>query len=383
MFFHSYIYRLKCILRDRQTMFWTLLFPILLATLFNMAFSNLSKAENFSEIKVGIVNNEEYKRDINFIEAIKAVSTGDSSGSSNLFDITYVSKEDADKLLEDSQIEGYIYFDNGIKLIVKESGLNQTIIKGFLDDYKQTISTVMTISGENPSAVQNGLISSISQRNDYLKEVAASKSAPDTSVNYFYSLIAMACLYGGFLGLKEVTALQANLSPQGARVNMAPAHKLKVFMASMCAAATVQFADILILLGYMTLILRINFGGQMGYIALTCLVGTVTGVTFGTCISSTNKKGEGLKVGMLISTTMLMSFLSGMMYDKIRFIINSKAPALGYLNPVNLITDCFYALYYYDTHTQFFMDIGLLCGYLTIFSVITYLSLRRQRYASL
>lgn len=384
MFFHNYLYRLKCIVRDKQTMFWTLLFPILLATLFNMAFSNLSSAENFSKIKIAIVNNDEYKKNTDFIKAIEAVSSfNEGTGKDDLFDIKYISKEEADKLLDDSKIEGYIYFDSGAKLTVKESGINQTIIKSFLDDFKQTASTIATIISKNPDAVENGLLKGILIRTDYLKEVAASKSAPDTVVNYFYNLIAMACLFGGFCGLKEVNALQANLSTQGARINMAPTHKLKLFMASMFAATTVQLGVIFVLLGYLALILKINFGNQLAYIVLTCIIGTITGVSFGTCIASIVTKGEGLKIGILVVFTNTMSFLSGMMYDKMKYIISTNVPVLGYLNPVNLIADSFYSLYYYNIHTQFFTDIALLCVFSGVFSIITYLVLRRQKYASL
>lgn len=384
MFLHNYIYRLKCIVRDKQMIFWTLLFPILLATLFNMAFSNLSSAENFSEIKIGIVNNDEYNKNTEFIKAIDYVSSDDkSAGKSNLFDIKYTSKEEADKLLDDNKIEGYIFFDNGIKLVVNKSGLNQTVLKGFLDDFKQTSSTIVTIVSKNPAAVQNGLLNNISNRTDYLKEVSASKSAPDTTVNYFYTLIAMACLYGSFWGLKEVVAIQANLSPQGARVNMAPTHKLKIFIASMFAATTVQLVEIFALLVYLILVLKINFGSQLGYIVLTCVIGTITGVTFGTFIAAIMKKGESLKIGILIGLTMTMSFLSGMMYDKMKYIVSTNVPILGYINPANLISDSFYSLYYYNTHTQFFTDIVLLCVFSVVFSIITYFVLRRQKYASL
>lgn len=384
MFLHSYLYRLKCIIRDKQIMFWTFLFPVLLATLFNMAFSNLSSAESFSEIKIGIINDEEYKRNTAFSKAIEAVSGSDKSGDkNNLFNVTYTTKEDADKLLEDNKIEGYIYFDKDIRLVVKQSGLNETIIKSFLDDFKQTTSTVTTIISQNPEAVQKGLFNNISDRSEFIKEVAAGKSAPDTTVNYFYSLIAMACLYGSFCGLKEVTNLQANLSAQGARINMAPTHKLKISLASVFAAATVQLANIFLLLGYLSFILKVNFGNQFGYIALTCVVGTVTGVTFGTCIASINSKSEGIKVAILISVSMTMSFLSGMMFDKMKYIVNTKAPILGYLNPSNLITDSFYTLYYYDTYTRFFANIALLCVFSIVFSLITYLAVRRQKYASL
>jgi ABC-2 type transport system permease protein len=162
-----------------------------------------------------------------------------------------------------------------------------------------------------------------------------------------------------------------------------PTHKLKLVMASIAAAVSVQIAEIAVLLAYLNFILKISFGSQIGYIALTCLIGTITGVTFGTCVSSVIKKSEGLKVGILIGLSMLMSFLSGMMFHDIKYIISTKAPLLAYLNPANLITDCFYSLYYYDTHTKFFTDIALLSGFAAVFSIITYLVLRRQKYASL
>ncbi|MDP4181278.1 MAG: ABC transporter permease [Bacillota bacterium] len=384
MFYHNYKYRLKCIIRDKQLMFWTLLFPIILATLFNLAFSNITTAVKFSKIKIGIVNNAEYYKNTDFIKVISSISNNHKNeGKDDLFDIKYVSKIDADKLLDDGKIEGYINFDNGIKLVINKSGLNQTILKGFLDDFEQSASTGGTIASKNRAAIQNGLMDSISDRNDYLKEVSSSRSAPNNTLNYFFALIAMACLYGSFWGLKEVVAIQANQSTQGARVNMAPTHKMKVFFASMSAAFTVQFLEILVLIGYLTSILKIDFGNQVGYVLLTCAIATITGVLFGAFFASIIKNGEGIKIGVLISLSMAMSFLSGLMVDKMKYIISSNAPIIGYLNPANLITDSFYALYYYDTHTQFFKDILMLCGFSIIFCLSTYFVLRRQKYASL
>lgn len=380
MILHNYLYRLKCIVRDKTMMFWSMLFPILLATLFNMAFSNISSAESFSKIKIGIVDNAEYRENTYFADSVKSVS---GEGERDLFDVRYVTKKEGDKLLEDGKIEGYIFFDNGIKLVVKKSGLNQTVLKGFIDDYNQTSATIRTIYGKNPSIDQGRLMSSISNRIDYLKEAPVSKSAPDSIVTYFYALIAMACLYGGFLGLKEVMAIQADMTAQGAKINMAPVHKLKLFASSMFAAATIQLVIISMLIGYLVLILKINFGSQLGYILLTCVIGSITGVSFGTFIATIVKKGEGVKIGIMIGITMLMSFFSGMMYDKIKYIISTNVPVLSYLNPVSLIADCFYSLYYYDTHTQFFVDIILLCVHNIVFGVITYSVIRRQKYASL
>lgn len=384
MFFHNYRYRLKCIVRDRQILFWTLLFPILLSTLFYLAFSNIANAGHFTNIKIAIVDNEEYRNHTSFIKAIESVS-GLENGEDRqpLFDVQYVTLKEAEGLLMDNKIEGYLYLDNGINLFVKETGINQTIIKGFLDDFKQTTATVTTILKQNPNQDQSSLIMDISNRQDLLKEVPLGKADPDNTLIYFYASIAMACLYGSFWGLKEVADIQANQTCQGARISMTPVHKLKLFGASMLAATTVQFGIILVFLSYLALVLKVILGNQLGYILLTCGVGTITGVTFGTCLGAIIKKSEGIKIGILVVFTNIMSFLAGMMSDKIKYIVSTKAPVLAYLNPINLIVDSFYSLYYYDSYTRFYLNIVLLWGFAGIFSMITYLVLRRQKYDSL
>ncbi|GAA0692116.1 MULTISPECIES: ABC transporter permease [Clostridium] len=381
MFFHNYKYRIKCIVKDKQMMFWTLLFPIILATLFNLAFSNLSSAENFSSINIAVVKDDEHEKNTEFIEVLKSVSNGEND--KNLFNVEYTSKDMAQKLLDDNKVDGFIYFNDGIKVVVKKSGINQTILKSFVDEFKQTSSTIKTIIEKNPEIINQGTLNSLMKRSNYIKDVSISKVNPDTTVNYFYTLIAMTCFYGSFLGIKEVSAIQGNQSAQGARINTAPTNKLKVFMVSMAAATTVQLFDIGILIAYLALIIKVGFGNQLGYIILTCIIGTIAGVTFGTCIGAIIKKGEGLKIGILVGLTMIMSYFSGMMYDKMKYIVNNNMPILGYINPVNLIADSFYSLYYYDNLTKFFTNLSLLCGFSIIFSSITYLVLRRQKYASL
>lgn len=380
MFLHSYKYRVKCIIRDKNMMFWTLLFPILLSTLFNLSLSNLSSAEDFSAVNIAIVKDKEYDNK-EFIDVVNSVSVGESDDP--LFNIKYTSEVKAKDLLDNNKIDGYLYLDKDIDIVVKDSGINQTIIKSFVDEYKQTESTIKRIIKENPMAMQSIGVDNLFKKTDYIKEVAISKTSINESINYFYTLIAMACLYGGFLGLKEISQIQANQSPQGARVSVAPTHKLKVFMSSMIAATTVQLFDIGVLMAYISFVLKVSFSNQIGCILLACVVGTIAGVSFGTCLGVALKKSEGVKVGILVGATMSMSFLSGMMYDKMKYIVNSKMSILSYINPVNLIADSFYSLYYYDTTTKYFINIGLLCILSIVCSGITYLVLRRQKYASL
>ena len=384
MFWHNYIYRLKCIVRDKEVMFWTLLFPIIMATLFNLAFSNIGKSERFSNIKVAIVEDENLEKNKDLVNIMEEATSSDDGKNINLFDIEYVkSKEEADDLLINNDIEGYISFDNDINLYVNKLDINQNIIKEFLDSYKQGSSLIKNLIMRDPNLLNEGIISETSTSKEYIKDVPVSSSNPDNVIVYFYSLIAMSCLLGGFFGIKEISALQANIAPQGVRVSLTSANKLKMFTSSILAATTVQLIDIYILIGYLAFVLKIGFGNDIGYILLTCAISALTGVSFGTCISSMIKKGEGIKIAIIIASSNLMCFLSGMMYDKMKYIVNQKFPILSYINPANLISDSFYAIYYYDTKEQLFLNLTLLSLMTSVFIAITYLILRRQRYDSI
>jgi ABC-2 type transport system permease protein len=356
------------------------MFPIVLATLFKVAFANLSSDEMFKTIDIAVVNSTYYQKNIGFKGAIEQVS---KDGKDKLFNVTKTNEKNADELLKNSKIEGYIYLNPDIYLVVKSSGLNQTVIKTFLDDYKESASAITSILNANPKANHADLIKDATTFKQYTKEILPSKGKPNTTLNYFYALIAMACLYGGFSGLKEINDIQGNLSKRAARINMAPVHKMKMFIYSLCAAFMIQFISILIVLSYLIFALKIDFGNQLPYILLLCFVGCSTGISLGTMVGALVKKGEGLKTAILIGISMTGSFLAGMMYVNMKYIVEKSMPILSYINPAALITDGFYTLYYYNTHQRFFINISLLTVLSIVFCTVTYFVIRRQRYASL
>jgi ABC-2 type transport system permease protein len=60
------------------------------------------------------------------------------SADSGLLDLTLTDDVTAARqLLADGQVDGIISQDPQLHLVVKSSGLNQTILKSFLDDYSQ------------------------------------------------------------------------------------------------------------------------------------------------------------------------------------------------------------------------------------------------------
>jgi ABC-2 type transport system permease protein len=378
MFAHIFIYRLKCLLRDKETIFWTLLFPLLLAVFFNIAFANLNKGEKFKAINIAVVDDVNYQSNQYFKTALNEASQGDN----RLFNLTVASKERADQLLINNSISGYIVVENPINLVVNRSGLNQNIIKSFIDNYMQTVSSVNSILLADPTKQQE-LLSSLGDRQQYITEISGTAAEPNNILNYFYTLIAMACFYGGFLGMREITDIQADISPLAARINVAPVHKLKTIISSMSASLLIHLTEMLLLLIFLRFVLQVDFGSKIGFVILTTVIGSIAGVTFGALISALVKKSEGIKVAILIGVTMFGSFLAGMMYQNIKYIVAQKIPVLSYLNPVNLLTDAFYCLYYYDTFSRYALNMGILSIFIVIFCVGTYFIIRRRKYASL
>ena len=71
---------------------------------------------------------------------------------------------------------------------------------------------------------------------------------------------------------------------------------------------------------------------------------------------------------------MLGSFFSGMMGITMKYIIDTNA---------SMITDGFYSLYYYDTLERYFLNIGGLIIFSSLMLVLSWVSLRRQKYDSI
>lgn len=379
MFWHIFKYRLKSTVRDVQTIFWTLAFPIILVSFFAMAFSNLENISEYKTIKIGLVNTQQYQKDTMFQSHITAVSKDDNP----LFDVTiYDTQEAAAAALSDKQISGFILEDAALHLTIRSEGIDQTIMKEFLDWYLQTASSVNNIISGNPAAGMK--ISGILSENiSYIKDTNTGTNKPNNVLTYYYALIAMTCLYGAFMGSKEVTAVQANQSAQAARLNLAPVHKLKVFLSSLCAVTLIQYLSILILIAYMAFVLKIDFGNQIGYILLASFAGCCAGVSFGAVVGAATKKGEGIKTGIIISASMAMSFLAGLMVAQMKYMATRSFPILAYINPANLIADAFYALYYYNTYDRYFLNVGLLFAFSFVFYLIVFLLMRGQQYESI
>ena len=376
MSFELYRTRLKCLFRNKEGMFWCYLFPILLATCFFFAFNNLWDIESFETISVAY-DNEGIETD-----QFKNVLSEAKISETMMFDITYCDKEEAKTLLENDEIAAYIVGSTNPVLYVKQNGLNETIIKSFVDSYRQMTVTVGTILKDNPNAMNEGLFSDVMQYDAFVEE-AKNEKKPDPILIYFYALMAFSCIYAANWGLEEVINIQADLSSRGARVSVAPIHKMRLFLINLLAAFTAHIGSILLLFLYMYYVMKINFGDNLFYLFAVCLVGSFAGLAMGATVGVWTKKKAEVKEAILTIVILGGGFLSGMMIADMKYLIAENLPLLSYLNPVNLVADAMYSLYYYDTYDRFYLNIGILCIITVLLSVASYFGIRRKNYASI
>ena len=106
-------------------------------------------------------------------------------------------------------------------------------------------------------------------------------------------------------------------------------------------------------------------------------------MTLGIAVATIFKTNENAKTGIIVAITMTGCFFAGMMGPDIKYYIDKNFPVINAINPANLITDGFYALYYYGASSRYLIDLGGLLIMSILFGGISCISLRRQKYDSL
>ena len=390
MFIHNFKYSLKTLFRNKALIFWTFAFPIILGTFFNMAFSNIESSEKLDVINIAIIKNEDFNNNEIFKTAFEELS--DKNNDDRLFETRYTTEEEAKKLLEDEEIVGYMKLVNDEpKLTFTTSGINETIFKYVSEEITQTSNIIKYLSEEeikkemiagnyniDYESIYNRVIELTEEDNVRLNNV--SNSNLSYTMIEFYTLIAMACLYGGLLGAVAINQNLANMTNQGKRVSVSPTSKGKIILSSVLASYITQLVGVALLFLYTIFVLKVDYGNKLGLDIALAMAGSLAGLSIGVAVATTIKSNDNVKTGIIIAITMLGCFLSGMMGITMKYIIDKNIPIINKLNPASMITDGFYSLYYYDTLDRYIFDIGSLLIFAFVLIAISYISLRRQKY---
>ncbi len=382
MFIHSFKYALKQLFRQKEQVFWSLLFPIALASLFYFAFSGLSEEEQFDAIPVAVVLSESEEEQL--LETV--VEELGKEGEDQFLQVTYATEEEALSLLEKKAVTGILYDGMPVKLTISSemtsAKLEQSILNCFVEQFNMNYDAIEKIAVTNPDKLPEAL-EVLSAETSYNKETAYSNGDLDEQLNYFFNLIAMTCLYSYMGGLTICTNNQGNISVLGARKCISPVHKMISLLGDLCAAFLFHFICVAVSLVYIVFVLKINFGNEAGYVILAALTGCIAGVSLGFFVGSIGKADNATKNGILMAVVMILSFLSGLMAGGMRMLVERICPQINRINSAALISDSFYSLTVYQSHERYFTNVITLIILSIVFCITGFFMVRREKYAAL
>lgn len=380
MFWHSFKYRIKSLLRVKVVVFWSFIYPILLATLFYLAFgSQIGQGTSFETIDISVVKNVDNEINNEYEEIAKEVTYSDDK---LMFNVSEDSYEEAERKLKSGEITAIVCLDDEINLVVSGSGISQSIVKQYTDVFLRNIELIKNAVEIDYTKVD--LITSVMEETgSYIESVSIGGEKVDSNIQFYYGLIAMTCLFGCFVGITVGTDFQANASAKGARKMISGTNRLGMLLADLSAAVAIDYSGIILVFLYIRYVQGIPIGREMGYTFLILFLGCLVGVELGQFVSCVAKENEGMKVGLSLSFSLASSALSGLMSSDLKWAIDEYAPIVSRINPGTVIADCFYCLAVYSDYSRLWSCLIILTVEAVLLVSGCFLAIRRCKYVSI
>ncbi|MCI8563162.1 MAG: ABC transporter permease [Lachnospiraceae bacterium] len=389
---HLIKYRFFSILREKTTMFWGFVFPLILCTLFYVTFGDIDNTLECINTAAVVRN------DTTEAKAFEAFLKVVEDSGEDLFAVEWMEEKEAKEKLKDGKISGIFYVDTEPGLFVAGSGMEESVLQAVLESYMGRCQVIQDVLREKPEelfglfgkADTDAIYSEISDKissqaiqEEYVTETSLGGKKTDGMIQYFFSLIGMTCMFGCFLGFDSVMTLQANISPVGARRCVGSVSKFRLLMIDFILICIVNYVETIVLFVYMTKVLKLDMGNEWGKNLLIAFLGCLVGVAMGILVGSIGKWKEGTKIAVMLSVSLGSSFLSGLMISGIKGLIEEKCPIINRINPASLISDAFYSVAIYQDGSRYVRDVVTMAVLAVIFLVGSFLMVRRVRYDSI
>lgn len=338
--------------RDKSFLFWTFMYPIIMAVFFYLAFGKLLTEPDFT-INVGIAEESQVKGILKEIDILK---------------VRELTPEAGKEAMKAGEIS--VYVDENSDIQVMQSGMAQTTVKNILDTIKQ-----MFYFFENGK--MNGEV-------DYSKSYVKVKEQSVSPMSIiFYSLVAMVAFYGYFGGVEVMNNFQANNSELGKRMSISPIRKGRYVLSSVIVSFSLNMFSNLLLIFFINYGLKINLFVDYSQSLFLVLLGNLWGISFGVLIGSLSSLSAQVKNAIGIGLPLFFSFLSGMMGVGIKAMIVKYLPIAEKINPVSIITNGLYRINLLSRPEIYWEGILVLIAMPILFLLLSVAALRRKQYDSL
>ncbi len=363
--------RYKQTLGNLPALFWAFAFPIILCVLFHVSFGNLETG-TFDPVKTGVVRTG--KPSAAFEETVKRLD-GD------LLDVTYMKEDAAKRALKDGKITGVIYDQETPRLLVTGTGISQTILSSFLDQYIKSVGIYKDLARRDPSKAQRAA-RVLDEDADHIREVSMGGKTYDGYLDFYFALIAMACFFGVFFGQTMGEESAANASPLAARRCVCPRSRLLMALTDLLICFTIQFTCVIVLLLFMRYAMGIRLPENIPMLLLICALGCLVGVSFGLALGCSRLKQSG-KNALAVTVPLVSCFFAGLMVGGMKYIVEQRAPIVNRINPAALISDAFYYLTVFDDPRGLGIRLVLLAIWAAALTACAVNMMRRDRYDSI
>lgn len=266
--------------------------------------------------------------------------------------------------------------------------VNRAILESVATSYLQSealieeLATHDPVALSNPTTIENALGLSVSVR-----EVSLTHAQPDSMVRFYYALLGMASIFAAQLAGESVWHLQPTSSAAGARRTVSSTSRMRLLIPTIGACWAISTTFLAIAFGYICLTAHIDFSGRKGLCLvgiaasslLSCGIGALVGALPG-------RMGSDSRRGILTALTCLLSLFAGLYGEPTMELADTIAqalPAATWLNPVCLIRDLFYTVYYYDTLVPFSLRLAACAGIAAVLLAVSAACMRRSAHEHL
>jgi len=338
----------KMSFKDKSSLFWSFIYPILLLTLMVIAFSGVQTEQK--PIAVAVEPGHP------FADVFRQIK---------MLDVKDVNGDEAFTLLRDKDIDG-IYRVDGV-LLVRGSGVNETILR----EIGSELTKVSSVYAAGRSL-------------DFTKRYVERGDQKEGMLYVTLSAsLGMFALYGYFSGVLIVHHMQANLSPLAARLSTTPISRISYVTAGLVSGVAMSSLQTIGLLFYLKWVWKVDYLADPWRTLLLVLAASFFGIAIGLFIGASNKWPLKAKVPLGVALMLLLSAASGMMGPPMRLFIENKLPWLNRYNPVNMISRTIYRLNVIGSTTEFTENILILFIAGVVLCVASLLFMRKRQFKSL
>lgn len=266
--------------------------------------------------------------------------------------------------------------------------VNRAILESVATSYLQRVALIEDLSAHDPAALSDPIaLEDALGLGVSVREVSLTHAQPDSMVRFYYALLGMASIFAAQLAGESVWRLQPTSSAAGARRAVSGTSRMRLLIPTIGACWAVSTTFLVIAFGYICLTAHIDFSGREGLCLvgiaasslLSCGIGALVGALPG-------RMGSDSRRGILTALTCLLSLFAGLYGEPTMELADTVAhvfPAATWLNPVCLIRDLFYTVYYYDTLVPFSLRLAAYAGIAAVLLAVSAACMRRSAHEHL